>query len=60
VTEIEKLEVGHGWHFICRDCGRDIYSFGVNPEIPVCAMCRWIAEFGHNLTEAEKLEIRER
>jgi hypothetical protein len=60
LSEIEKLKVGHGWHFICRDCRRDIYSFGVDPEIPVCATCRWIAEFGGDLTEVEKQKIRER
>jgi len=58
--EIEKLKTSGGYHFICRDCECDIYWFGADPVEPVCPTCRWIAEFGGNLTEAEKQEIRER
>jgi rubrerythrin len=55
---IEKLETNGGYHFVCRECGYDIYSFGAEPKEPVCATCQWIVEFGASLTEAEKRNIR--
>jgi hypothetical protein len=43
VGEIEKLDTNGGYRFVCRDCDRDIFSFGVKPETPVCATCRQAA-----------------
>jgi hypothetical protein len=60
LTEIEKLETSGGWRFVCRDCGYEIYSFGAEPKEPLCATCQWLIEFGGNLTEAEKQDVRER
>jgi hypothetical protein len=59
-SEIEKLDTNGGYHFICRDCGFDVYSYGVKPETPVCATCLWITEFGAEMTEAQKQVLRDR
>jgi hypothetical protein len=57
-NEIEKLKNG-GYHFVCRDCGYDIYSFGMMPETPLlCATCAWIVDFDQDLPEEKKRGLR--
>jgi hypothetical protein len=53
----------YGHQFTCRDCLYDVYSFGVVPVDqgdPLCALCRWLAEFGADIPEAEKQRLRNR
>jgi hypothetical protein len=56
--EIEKLGTSGGYRFVCRDCDIEVFSYGVKPETPVCLTCRWIAEFGAEMTEAQKRVLR--
>jgi hypothetical protein len=43
--------------FVCRDCGRDVYSFPQQnpPPKPVCGACLFLNEFVDDPVEREKL-----